>query len=208
VSQRDQQGAPREERGQPRPFEPFPVLSSERIYDSPWCGLRRDWLDLGDSGDEPQEYHVFEIGDAVSVLPLLEDGSILLIGQYRHPTGQTRWELPAGRIGEGEAPELAARRELLEETGHAAARLLPLPGFYPTGGISAHYAHCFCAVGCVREAELSLEPSERIIVQTFRADDVAAMLAAGDIVDAFALIPLLYYLHFGARLLEADAEGA
>ena len=90
MSQRDQQGAPREERGQPRPFEPFPVLSSERIYDSPWCGLRRDWLDLGDSGDEPQEYHVFEIGDAVSVLPLLEDGSILLIGQYRHPTGQTR----------------------------------------------------------------------------------------------------------------------
>ena len=183
----------------PQAFPAFGLHDSERLYDSVWCGLRRDIVVLPDGA--LQEYHVLEIGDAVAVVPILRDGRILLIGQYRYPHGKTHWEVPAGRIGEGEAPATAGARELLEETGHRAERLEPLPGFYPTNGISAHYSHAFLALGCHEVGALNLDPAERIIVRSFEPREVEALLRAGRIQDAFAALTLLQTLHFHARHL-------
>ena len=102
----------------PEPFPPFGVHKRAHVYESPWCSLRRDEVVLPSGA--LQEYHVFEIGPAVTVVPVLEDGRVVMIGQYRYPTGLTRWELPAGRIGDGETPQATAVRELYEETGYAA----------------------------------------------------------------------------------------
>ena len=176
----------------PDPVEPLEVAETERIYDSPWVGLRRDWLLLEEGAR--QEHHVIEISDAVVVLPLTTAGSIILVGQYRHPNGQTHWELPAGRLEESEDPEEGARRELLEETGHMAGTLQPLPGFYPTNGISAHYAHAFLATGCEEVAELNLDPAERITPRCFTRAEVVAHLDAGGFKDGFTAITLMYWL--------------
>jgi ADP-ribose pyrophosphatase len=176
----------------PEPFPPFPTEKREQIYDSPWCGLRRDEVRLPNG--KLQEYHVFEISNAVAVLPVTLDGSIVMVGQYRYPHGKTHWEIPAGRIDEGEEPLQAARRELLEETGHSAASFVPLPGFYPTNGISAHYAHAFIALDCEPTAELDLDDSEQLIVHTFSRQEAEALLDAGLLADAFSALPLLYYL--------------
>src|SRR6185436_588239 len=62
---------------EPEPFDGYRVLSSQRIYQSRWCGLRRDMLELPGGGE--QEYHVVEIPDAAVVVPVLSDGSIVLI---------------------------------------------------------------------------------------------------------------------------------
>jgi ADP-ribose pyrophosphatase len=176
----------------PAPFPPFGVARSERIYHSPWCGLRRDIVRLP-SGAE-REYHVFEIGEAVAVVPVLADGRVVMIGQYRYPHGKTHWEIPAGRLHDGEAPAAAAERELSEETGHRAARLEALPGFYPTNGISAHYAHAFVAHGCVPVGEAKPDDTEQIVVKAFTRDEVERLLDAGRIADAFAAISLMYWL--------------
>ncbi|MFT5050029.1 MAG: 8-oxo-dGTP pyrophosphatase MutT (NUDIX family) [Chlamydiales bacterium] len=176
----------------PAPFDPFGVHDSERVYDSAWCGLRRDTVILPNG--RHQEYHVFEVSDAAVVVPVLPDGSIVLLGQYRYPHGKTHWEVPAGRIGEGETPAGAIERELLEETGYSAGQLHPLPGFYPTNGISAHYAHAFYALDCARVTAPQPEDSEQIMVKVHTRAEVRALLRAGLIQDGFSALSLLYYL--------------
>jgi ADP-ribose pyrophosphatase len=178
----------------PEPFPPFELLGSERIYDSPWCGLRRDLLRLDDGS--AQEYHVFEIADAVCVVPFTGEDRLVMVGQYRHPHGRTHWELPAGRIGPDELPEEAARRELREETGHACGRLLPLPGFYPTNGISAHYAHLFLALDCSQAGAPNPDRSERLSVATFSLEEALALLDAGRLQDGFTALGLLQALRW------------
>jgi ADP-ribose pyrophosphatase len=181
----------------PVPFPPLRRLRSERIYASHWCGLRRDFIELP-NGHE-QEYHVFEIPDAVAVVPVLQDGSIVMIGQYRYPHGKTHWEVPAGRISNGENPETSAEREMLEETGYRPARLVQIPGFYPTNGISAHYAYAFVGVDCERVTQPRPDASERLTVRVFSREQTVALLRSGRIADAFTALSLFYYLSLVGR---------
>jgi ADP-ribose pyrophosphatase len=168
------------------------VLESVRVYDSAWCALRRDVVDLG--GGRAQEHHVLEVPAAAVVVPVLEDGRIVLIGQYRYSHGRTHWEVPAGRLDADETPEQAARRELAEEAGCVAGRLVALPGFFPLNGLSDHYVHAFSALGCRLEGATAHEASERILPRTFPAEQVRALLRAGRIADGFSALAL--YHHF------------
>jgi ADP-ribose pyrophosphatase len=183
----------------PPPFPPFGVKAVEHVYTSHWCALRRDMVVLRDG--RLQEYHVFEIPDAIVVVPVLEDGSILLIGQYRYPHGKTHWEIPAGRISPDEPPRDAALRELREESGCTAGRLIELPGFYPTNGISAHYVHAYAALDCRVTHDLQLDDSEQILVQRFSRAEVRALLRAGKLADAFTALALYHYFDL------ADSQG-
>ena len=176
----------------PDPFPPFGVHKRAHVYQSPWCNLRRDEVIL--PSGKLQEYHVFEIGPATVVVPVLKDGRVVMIGQYRYPHGKTHWELPAGRLNEGEDPETAAQRELLEETGYAPTRMQKLPGFYPTNGISDHYAHPYIAHDCEWIQKPELEDAEQITVQIFTRSEVEALLDNAQIEDAFAAITLMYWL--------------
>lgn len=176
----------------PEPFDDLPLVRSERVYDSPWCSLRRDVLEL--PGGAEQEYHVYEISNAACVVPVRADGRVVLIGQHRHPHGRTHWEIPAGRIADGERPRTCAERELLEETGYAAGRWVELPGFYPTNGISAHYAHAFVALDCSHVAAPATDLTEQLVVRVFTPDEIDRLVTAGRIQDGFAVIGLSHYL--------------
>lgn len=175
----------------PPPFPPFELSRSERIYDSPWCGLRRDWLRL--AGGALQEYHVFEIADAIAVVPVLTDGSLVMLWQFRHPHGKTHWEVPAGRVDEGESAAAAAERELLEETGYRAKRLVRLGGFHPINGISPHKAELFAALDCERVQAPAPGPCEQLSVHVHAADVVRRRLLAGEFDDGFTALALFYY---------------
>jgi ADP-ribose pyrophosphatase len=180
----------RSEPGDPEPFAPFERTDSRQIYDSPWCGLRQDFIRLPDGHE--QDYHVLEVSNAVAVVPLLENGDLRLIWQYRYPSGRSQWEVPAGRIHGGEPPADAAARELREEAGCVAERLVPLPGFFPTGGISAHYAHAFLALGCRQVGDLRLDPAERLVVRDFAPAEVRRRLLRGVFADAFTSLSLFH----------------
>ena len=181
----------------PPPFAPYEVARTDRLYASKWCGLRRDWLVLPDGTE--QEYHVVEIPDAIVVVPVARDGKVVLVGQYRHPNGRTHWEAPAGRIHDGEDPAVAAMREVREETGYVARRLVPLPGFFAANGITAHFAHAFVGLECEWAGEPELDPCERLIVRTFDRTEIESLLDAGRIADGFSAIALLYWLRASQR---------
>ena len=175
----------------PDPFPPFRVSSSEEIYRSHWCDLRLDHVDLGDG--EQLDYHVIGIAEAVCVVPVLSDGSMVMLWQFRHPHGETHWEVPAGRVDAGEELEAAAARELLEETGYRAGRLEHLAPFYPINGISPHRGHLYTAHDCERVRAPTHDPSERMSVHVLPADEVRARLVRGDFVDGFTALALFHY---------------
>lgn len=171
-------------------FPPYPVASTSRVYDSEWCALDRDEIQLPNG--KLGEYHIFRIPNAVAVVPVTKDGDVIMVWQHRHPHGKTHWEIPAGRCEPDETPEESALRELEEETGHRAGQLIKLPDFYPVNGISDHMAHVYLAVDCEPKGTLNLDDGERLIVATRPVAEVRAELTGGDFADGFTAIALFY----------------
>src|SRR6266481_4914487 len=108
------------------------ILRSEQIYTGPVFGVRRDQV-LEPGGLRTTREVITHPGSVV-VLPLLPDGRILLIRQYRHATRQYLWELVAGRMDPGETPQQAAAREMIEETGYRVKKLKIFLDLFPTPG--------------------------------------------------------------------------
>jgi 8-oxo-dGTP pyrophosphatase MutT (NUDIX family) len=126
------------------------------------------------------------------VEPNGEDGRILLIEHYRFITDMTSWEVPAGRVDDGEPLEAGARRELLEETGYAAERLEYLGVYHPAVGSTNATFHVHFGYGLRQVAELT-DTNEVLQVAWFNPDKVWAMIAANQIRDGLTLTSLLWY---------------
>jgi ADP-ribose pyrophosphatase len=129
---------------------------------------------------------------AVAILPLLDDGRVCLIRNYRMSVDRTLIELPAGTLEPGEDPLECARRELIEETGLRASSLEPLLEFYMSPGILNEKMHVVLATG-LREGEAALEPGEQIERLVVTWPEAMELVRQGTIQDAKTLAGLLYY---------------
>lgn len=130
---------------------------------------------------------------SVVLLPMLADGRVLLVRQYRHAAGQSLWELPAGTLEPGETPRHAAARELIEETGHKARSLKLLCKFFPSPGILSEKMHLFSARG-LSPATANPDPDELISIGSFSVAELRGMVRAGRIRDGKTLAGLLWFL--------------
>ena len=136
----------------------------------------------------------FHYGGAAVILPVRDDGSIVMIRNYRFAVEEHLLELPAGMLAEGEPPEICAARELTEETGYKARKVEKLGQFYTGPGTSDQVLHSFLATG-LTEGTQDLEEYERITVESFPQDQVRRMIAGGEIHDAKTITTLsLYWL--------------
>ena len=122
-------------------------------------------------------------------------GRVLLIRQYRHAVGDFLWELVAGRKEPHETPAVAARRELLEETGYTARRLRKLLHIIPTPGFVNEWMWIFAADG-LSEGAAQPEEDERITPRAFTLKRVDAMIQSGGLRDAKSIAGLLYYMRY------------
>jgi len=121
------------------------LLKSKILYQGKVFRLQRDTV-IEPGGVRADRDIIVHPGSVV-VLPIFEDGRILLIRQYRHSVGEFLWELVAGRKEPGETPAAAARRELMEETGYRAKRLRKLMRVIPTPGFVKEWMWIFAAEG-------------------------------------------------------------
>src|SRR6201997_418514 len=149
------------------------VLASTTIYEGPVFGLRRDEV-IEPSGVHATREVITHPGSVV-VLPVLPNGKILMIQQYRHATRQYLWELVAGRIDSGENPRRAAARELAEETGYRAKRFRVFLDVFPTPGFLEERMFILLAEG-LTAGEAKPEEDEKIISRIYNRRQLEEMI--------------------------------
>jgi ADP-ribose pyrophosphatase len=135
---------------------------------------------------------------AVAVLPLLDDGRVCFVQNYRVAVQETLIELPAGVAEPSEDPTVTARRELAEETGYQAERIELLATFYTSPGILDERMYLYLATS-LRAGQATPEPGEDLRPLLATWEEALSMARDGRIQDAKTLAGLLYYEAFGGR---------
>ncbi len=171
------------------------ILRSKVLYKGPIFGVRRDEV-LEPTGLRTTREVITHPGSVV-VMPVLPDGRIILIRQYRHAARQFLWELVAGRMDPGENARQAAARELIEETGYRAKRLRVFLDLFPTPGFLEERMYILIAEGLtVGTAEP--EEDEKITAKAYTRTELEKMIRSGELRDAKSIAGLLYYFRFSA----------
>lgn len=127
----------------------------------------------------------------VCILPITNDGKVIVIKQYRHAFNSWEFELPAGSIEDGEEPIEAAKRELLEETGFAAKTWKSLGYFYPSPGSTSEVIHLFAATDLINTYHQNLDSSEDIKIQYMDFHQLLQLIAENKFLHGAGLAAIL-----------------
>lgn len=172
----------------------YETIDSSTAYEGVLSDVRIDRVRIPDG--EVVEREVVEHDDAVAIVPLLPDRTVVLLRHYRQPVGTYLLEIPAGKLDQdGESPEEAADRELREETGLAPGDLRLLTVFRNSGGWTTESTHVYLATGVREEGSpdgFEPEGEERDLeVVRLPLDDAVSAVHDGTITDAKTIIGLL-----------------
>ena len=168
-------------------------LRSQRLLETPYFALRSDKLRLP-GGAVKDPYYVVERPDAAIIFPLTGEGEAVLVRQYRPPLERMELGLPAGLVEEGERPEAAARRELLEETGYSGGEWEPLGALASSPSLKDNWAYLFLARGV--EEVAPPDPDEHELVETVRVPngELLGLIRAGEIVSSSGVAAVMLAL--------------
>jgi ADP-ribose pyrophosphatase len=167
---------------------PIQLLASEKIFKGAIFDVDRDRL-LDENGIEIVREVVSHAGGA-GALPLFDDGRVALVKQYRHPARRELLEIPAGKIEDGETPEMCAARETEQEIGFRAERIEKLLEFYSTPGFCAERLHVYLATALSPSSQ-ALDHDELIEVVYLPFAEALKMAECGEIEDSKTIIALL-----------------
>lgn len=166
------------------------TVSKNYIYKGKILSLRKDAALTAD--DKPCIREIIEHSGGACVL-YVENNNVLLVRQYRYAYGESLYEIPAGKLDKGEAPEIAAARELEEEAGIKAERLEKLFVIYPTPGYTDEKIYLYRAYNC-QKTRAHLDEGEFLDVEYIPIETVKEMLKKGQIRDGKTIIALQAYL--------------
>ena len=155
------------------------TISSETVYKGKILTLKRDRV-MTVGGESVRE--VIEHSGGAVIIPMTDDGKIVMVKQYRYAAGRVMLEVPAGKTDPGEGPEETARRELREETGYTASEMRFLARMYPTPGYSKEILYIYLALG-LTPGETDFDDSEAIDLEYMDLDELEEMVLSGKIED-------------------------
>ena len=160
--------------------------------------VRLDLDDLEFGGRQFQRENLIHPG-AAAVVPVLANGDVVLVRQFRYAVQRELLEIPAGTLERGERPAACARRELMEEAGFRAGRLRHIGRCYPVPGYSTERIEIFVATG-LTPCRSRPEFDEQLTVRRVSQRQILRLMRRGTIVDAKSLVGLFYYLWYNKSL--------
>ncbi|MBP3774225.1 MAG: NUDIX hydrolase [Bacteroidaceae bacterium] len=168
------------------------TLDREYLFRRPWLTARRDKVQLPD-GRVMDDYYVLEYPTWVNVIAITQDGKMVLVRQYRHALGVTRFELCAGVVEENETPLQAAQRELLEETGFGGGTWQEYMCLSPNASTMNNLSYSFLAEGVMPMSQQHLDSTEDLEVHILTKEKVYELLKNGGLMQALMVAPLWKY---------------
>lgn len=166
------------------------TLKSEKVFETPYFQIHKDTC-LKPDGDRA-EYFVIDRMDVAIITAFTNKNELILIRQYRHPVRSISTEVPAGYLEANETkPEQAAARELLEETGYQAEKVIKLEESWVSSGMTNNKIHFHIGLNCQKIQEQNLDPNEHIEVLTTAWINSKSIIREQNIKEANSITALL-----------------
>jgi ADP-ribose pyrophosphatase len=169
-------------------------IAGDLVYDGALLKVRRDLVRLPDNGQAVREY--IRHPGAVAIVALFDDGSVLLERQFRYPHRREFIEIPAGKLEPGEPHLDTAKRELLEETGYAAAEWTHFGAIHTAIAYTDEAIHLYRARQLTK-TERKLDQGEFLECFSVPFDEALRMIRDGEVTDAKSVAALLWVRQFG-----------
>ena len=178
------------------PIRPWRVLESNYLRNN----IRIDTCETPNG--KIIEPLILEYGTWVTIVALTKQQDVLLIKQYRHGARKILWELPGGAVCEGEEPIIAAKRELLEETGFISDNIVEIGRVSPNPASHTNLMYAYLALDVENVGNQSLDETEEIEVFPIPLDEVIMMVKNGDLLQSLHVSTFLFALYHLNRIIE------
>jgi len=177
----------------PRPWKHSEI---EHLQDCRVFSVGRSLAESPSTGEQHAFYRI-DSADWVNVVPVTDEGEIVMVRQFRHGAREVTLEIPGGLVDPGETPAEAAVREMLEETGYGGGEPAePLGVVNPNPALFGNTCHSFLVRGVSRVAEIENSATEETVVQRVPRADLRGLLAEGAITHAL-VVAALYWFELG-----------
>jgi len=163
-------------------------IKSKEIFNGNLLHVFSDDVRLPDGSTSSREY--IKHPGASAILPVFENGDVMLVHQFRYPVGQIFYEVPAGKIDPGEDPGVTAERELEEETGLVCKQFEYIGHFYPSIGYTDEIIHLYLAWDIERTKQ-NIDDDEFLVTERLPFREAVDMVHSGDISDGKSMITIL-----------------
>ena len=166
------------------------TISVQRLHEGRIINLREDTVTLPSGRTAKRE--IVEHKGAVAIVPVKDDGKIVMVRQYRKPAEEVLLEIPAGGLNEGEDPKDCAARELMEECGLRASTLTPLFECYLAPGYSTELMYGYLAEG-LEVVDAQPDEDENLEIVEYSLEEALQLLDTGKVRDSKTLVGILAF---------------